>query len=191
MVVDMVSTVAFFFLSIRAKVEALSLSPQVECVICNNLIPGIYLRLASAKAKSGSERKKLRSRSEDLLAPLLARDGPLGCLEEEDRLLIWRVSEECAHIFQRSSSCVEGRNGQLALRHHSLHRLRDRKLAALTTVHNYFTKRSDGTTAAERFFGKRPRDLFEHILDTVNLPGRPAKKRPRPQDRGYHLQSVA
>jgi hypothetical protein len=32
---------------------------------------------------------------------------------------------------------VEGRNGQLALRHHSLHRLREQKLAALTTVHNY------------------------------------------------------
>lgn len=60
--------------------------------------------------------------------------------------------EECANLLQRSSSCVEGRDGQLSLRHHGLHRLSNRKLAALTAVHNYFIKRRDGTFPAERFF---------------------------------------
>jgi hypothetical protein len=60
---------------------------------------------------------------------------PMMC---EERRLLERVSAECADLFQRSSSCVEGRNAQLALQHHSRHRLSDRKLAALTAVHNYF-----------------------------------------------------
>ncbi|MEF8770227.1 DUF6399 domain-containing protein [Candidatus Accumulibacter contiguus] len=44
---------------------------------------------------------------------------------------------------QRSSSGVEGRNGQLALHHQGRHRLSDRKLAALTVVHNYHIRRAD------------------------------------------------
>jgi hypothetical protein len=53
---------------------------------------------------------------------------------------------ECADLFQRSSSAVEGRNGQLSLHHHGRHRLSDRKLAALTAVHNFHIRRADGTT---------------------------------------------
>jgi hypothetical protein len=97
------------------------------------------------------------------------------------------VAQECAQLFQRSSSCVEGRNGQLALHHHRLHRISDRKLAALTTVHNYFIRRRDGTTAAQRFFDAKTRYLFEWVLDHVDLPGRPAQKRAQPQEMGYLL----
>jgi hypothetical protein len=61
----------------------------------------------------------------------------------------------------------------------SRHRLSDRKLAVLTTIHNYFLRRAEGTTAAERFFGSKPQDLFEWILDRIDLPARPAKQRLR------------
>jgi len=189
--VDMVATIAFFFLSIRAKVEVLCLSPEVEQAVYEQLIPGIYLSLVSDKAKDAKQKHALQKRSQALLAPLLARDGTLGSLEKEEKMLIEQVALECAHLFQRSSSCVEGRNGQLALRHHSLHRISNRKLAALTTVHNYFVKRSDGTTAAERFFGSRPRDLFEWLLERVELPGRPAQKRSQPKPKSYLLQTAA
>ena len=141
--------------------------------------------MVSEKAKSAEQKHRLRSLSEDLLAPLKARDGPFCNLDQEDKRLIEQVAEECAQLFQRSSSCVEGRNGQLALRHHSMHRISNRKLAALTTVHNYFVKRSDGTTAAERFFGAKPRDLFEWLLERVNIPGRPAQKRSQPKRKEY------
>ena len=65
------------------------------------------------------------------------------------------MAGDCADRFQRSSSGVEGRNGQLALRHHGRHRLSDRKLAAFTAVRNYHIRRADGTTAAERFLANR------------------------------------
>jgi hypothetical protein len=190
-VVEMVATVAFFFLTVRAKVEALSLAPEVEQALYGNLIPGIYLHWVAEKASAAEERHHLQSRSEELLAPLRARDGPLAPLGPEEQGVIERVAEECAQLFQRSSSCVEGRNGQLALRHHSWHRISDRKLKALTTVHNYFVKRSDGSTAAERFFNAKPRDLFEWVLERVDLPGRPAQKRAQPRPKGYLVSSAA
>jgi hypothetical protein len=111
-VVDMVATIVFFFLAIQAKVEALSLVPEVERAVYDSLIPAIYLRLVSDKTKSAEQREQLLRKSEELLIPLQARDGPFACLEPEEKLLIERVGEECAQLFQRSSSCVEGRNGQ-------------------------------------------------------------------------------
>lgn len=186
-VVAMVATIAFFWLTVRAKVEALGLAPQVERAMYDYLIPGVYLHLVSGKVEDAGQRHALQSKSEELLAPLRARDGPLSGLKAEEMATVEEVTLECAQLFQRSSSCVEGRNGQLALHHHRLHRISGRKLAALTTVHNYFVRRENGTTAAERFFGAQPRDLFEWVLDRVDLPGRPAEKRAQPQQGGYLL----
>jgi len=190
LVVEMVATIAFVFLGIRARVEALSLAAEVEQVVYANLIPAIYLHLVSEKASSAAQRHQLQAQSEELLSPLLARDGPFEGLDKEDVALIEKVAIESAQLFQRSSSCVEGRNGLLALFHHSLHRLSNRKLSALTTVHNYFVKRSDGTTAAERFFGSPPKDLFERLLERVDIPGRPAQKRSQPNRKVFLPQPV-
>ena len=184
-VTTMIATIAFFWLTVRAKVEALELAPVLSQAMFEHLIPGIYLHLVSEKMGDAKQKHALRRRSEELLAPLRTKDRPLNDLEAEDWATIERVAQECAQLFQRSSSCVEGRNGQLALHHHRLHRISGRKLAALTTVHNYFLKRENGTTAAERFFGAQPKDLFEWVLDRVDLPGRPAKKRARLQREGY------
>jgi hypothetical protein len=74
-----------------------------------------------------------------------------------------QVAGACADVFQRRSSCVEGRNGQLSLHHHGRHRSSDRKLAALTAVHHFYICRADGTTAAERFFGRAHPVLFERL----------------------------
>ena len=132
----MVRTLTFYFLMLRAKVEALSLAPEVEQAVYTRLVPAIYLHLVSEKTPDISQRGQLRTKSAELLAPLLAPTGPFGSLELKEKLVIEKVARECAELFQRSSSCVEGRNAQLALRHHSLHRLSDRKLTALTGVHS-------------------------------------------------------
>jgi hypothetical protein len=190
-VVKMVATIAFFWHMVKAKVEALDLAPEMEQTVHDHLIPGIYLLLVSQKAEDAEQRHTLQNRAEELLAPLRVKDGPLSGLASEELILIEAVAQECAQLFQRSSSCVEGRNGQLALHHHRLHRISDRKLAALTTAHNYFVRRGDGTTAAERFFGAKPRNLFEWVLDHVDLPGRPAQKRAPPQGTGYLVTGTA
>jgi hypothetical protein len=75
-----------------------------------------------------------------------------------------------AEVCQRSRSNVEGRNGSLSLRNHQLRGLdHPRKRACLTAVHNCLLTRPDGTTAAERFFGQKPRSLFAAILESVEL----------------------
>jgi hypothetical protein len=86
-------------------------------------------------------------------------------------------ARKCALVFQRSSSCVEGRNGQLSLKHHASRKMSARKLAASTVIHNYFIRRRDGTTAAERLFEQPPDDLFEWLLAHTDYPALPAKKR--------------
>ena len=80
----------------------------------------------------------------------------------------WMVSN-----FQRTSSAVEGRNGYLSQRHHSGRGLLPERLKALTIIHNFTLKRFDGTTAANRLFGKEFPDLFEwvvHRMDDLPLP---------------------
>lgn len=159
---DMVATIAFFFLMVQAKVEALELAPSVEQAVYEHLIPSLYLARVAKKVQPAQQQHLLRERSQHLITPLLARDGPFQGLDADDLKVIQQVGQECADLFQRSSSCVEGRNGHLALRHHCLHRLRTRKLKALTVVHNYFIRRPDGTTPAERFFGAKPKEgLFK------------------------------
>lgn len=176
----MVATIAFFFLTIQAKLKALSLTSAQEQAIHHQLIPAIYLQLVADKASCAEQRHVLHERSQALLVSLQTPDSPLFMLQEEERLLIESVATECAHLFQRASSCTEGRNGQLALRHHGLHRISHRKLNALTVVHNFFLTRQDGSTAAQRFFDQPHPDLFGFLLTRVDLPGRPAQKRPPP-----------
>jgi hypothetical protein len=175
--VDMVAAILFYHMSIQAKVEVLSLSPKVERAVLDTLIPGLYIKRVSKQAKNADERRRLSIKADEILVSLQGEGSPFEGLSMEELNLIEQVSEECANLFQRSSSCVEGRNGQLSLRHHGLHRLSNRKLSALTAVHNYFIKRRDGTTPAERFFGTKPKEMFEFLLANIDLPGRPARGR--------------
>jgi hypothetical protein len=170
-------TMAFFHEQVTARVAQLGLAPEQVRAIEQCLVPAAYLERAARKARRADERGPLRERAQQLRAaahqsvPSLAGHSPGKARD------VARVVDECADLFQRASSCVEGRNGQLSLRHHSLHRIAPTRLEALTVVHNYFLRRPDGTTAAQRFFGAPPDDLFPFLLDHLNLPARPAPRR--------------
>lgn len=187
---SLLATLSFFFATVQAKIEALNLPLEVETVVYHSLIPAIYLERVADKTATANLRQTLRQRAASLIASLNQPGSALALLHDEERRLLEQVAIDCADLFQRSSSCVEGRNGQLALHHHAHHRLSDRKLSALTAVHNYFIQRPDGTTAAQRFFGRPPDKLFKWVLKKTSLPGRPACKRPRPAKPPY-LQPIA
>jgi hypothetical protein len=140
------------------------------------LIPGLYLESAAQKASTSAERQRLRVRAAEILARARSPDGVWGTLSDEERGDLEAKARDCAALFQRSSSCVEGRNGQLSLRHHGLHRLTTRKLGALRVLHNYLAERPDGTTAAERFFGTRPQPLLPWLLSRLPLPAHPRQR---------------
>jgi len=177
----MIATIAFFHFSIKRKVIDLLLSPADEKIMLEELIPSFYLSQAANKAKTADKRGRLKTKSEEMWPYKSIKDAFPGTALR-DLSPLENTARECVNLFQRSSSCVEGRNGQLSLRHHSFHRLSTRKLSALTAVHNFFIKRMDGTTAAERFFDKKPKEMFEFLLENVNIPGRPAKRRKRVAD---------
>jgi hypothetical protein len=173
----LVATVAWVWVVIGAHLDALGLTPALKHVVIEQLIAGLYLRRVAGQARSPAERAAITRVADRLLAQARAPDSPLAALPAGQRDALEREAVWCAELFQRSSSCVEGRNGQLALRHHHLHQLRPRKLKVLTILHNYLIRRPDGTTAAERFFGAKPQDLFEYVLDRLDVPARPAAPR--------------
>jgi hypothetical protein len=172
-----VATIVFFHLSVEMWVRELKLSSEIEKVVLKELIPALYLQRAAKKQPLAEGRDKVTAVYQPMLERIRGPASELSKLPAEERAKVERVAEQAADLFQRSSSCVEGRNGQLSLRHHSLHRLGNGKLVALTVVHNYYLTRSDGTTAAERFFGAKPRDLFGWLVDNLEVPARPAAKR--------------
>lgn len=172
------STLAFFHSEVRTRIGNLGLRPEVTDAIEKHLVPAAYLDRAAAKARPADARPPLRELAVRL-RELPQVTATLAALDPEQRARVERVASECADLFQRSSSCVEGRNGQLSLQHHGMHRISASRLQALTVVHNFFLRRPDGTTAAERFFGAKPDVLFDQLLLRLPMPARPAASRPR------------
>jgi hypothetical protein len=175
---SLLATLTFVFTFILARVDELDLSGEVKRALRYPLIPAFYLHSAAAKAPCAAQRPAIDAVAMDLLTVWRSPDNPFSSLDSKTLGNIERVARECANILQRSSSCVEGRNGYLAFNHHLLHNIRPRKLRALTVVHNYY--RYNGPTPAEQFFGVPHEELFTWLADHVDLPARPALKRPRP-----------
>jgi hypothetical protein len=187
---SLVATLAFFFMMVNSRVQALDLAPAIEQAMLNDLIPALYLERAAARSTRAEQRHRLRALSAQRLAPLQPPSHPIQSLDRATRRHLEQVAGDCADLFQRSSSCVEGRNGFLALYQHGHHRLSPRKQQVLTALHNFAIKRPDGTTAAERFFAQPHPSLFEQVLERMPWPARPARRRPRPV-KPLHLVPVA
>ena len=165
----MQATIAFVSGYVAQQVAQLDLMPPVSFVMHAKLIPSYYLdRVAQTRTVSDGE--PLRQLAERLRAPLIAPGGVLSTLSQEAQDQLHDEAKRLAAVFQRSSSNVEGRNGYLSLRNHQLRGLElPRKRECFTAIHNFFLTRPDGTTAAERFFGQKPRSMFAAILASVEL----------------------
>jgi hypothetical protein len=171
--------VAWFWMLTHKCMEDLDLSDEQEQAFQESLLPGLYWERAAARARTAEERQRLQQLAARLQKAAWQAGGALASLPEAEQRAVQRVAQECAGLFSRSSSCVEGRNGRLSLHHHGQGRLSARKLKALTVIHNYGVKRADGTTAAERFFGVKHRELFSWLLERMPDLPRPAAKRPQ------------
>jgi hypothetical protein len=154
----------------RQQVSGLDLAPPVSYAMHAHRIPSFSLERV-AQTRTVSAGKPLRELAQGLRTPLFEPGGALAELSEFKQSELQHQAKELAEVFQRSSSNVEGRNGYLSLRNHQLRGLdRPRKRACLTAIHNFFLTRADRTTAAEQFFGQRPRSMFAVILAAVDLP---------------------
>lgn len=171
------ATIAFFWATVLSRLALWQLPTAEETWLRDELLPAVYLERVTAKAITASERQRLRERAAEVLARARSPDGVWGTLSDSERTQRLAQARELANLFQRSSSCVEGRNGQLSLRHHGLHRLTTRKLGALRVLHNFLIERPDATTAAERFFGLRPEPVMPWLLARLPMPSHPWQRR--------------
>jgi hypothetical protein len=169
----MQATIEFVSGYVRQQGRQLDLAPPASYAMHAHLIPSYYLdRVASTRTvTTGKPRHALAER---LRTPLFEPDGVFGALNPFEQNTLKREAAKLAEVCQRSSANVEGRNGYLSLRNHQLRVLdHPRKRACLTAMHNFFLTRADGTTAAERFLGQKPRSLFTAILEAVAIPPAP------------------
>jgi Family of unknown function (DUF6399) len=95
-------------------------------------LAGHYGARAAGRARTAQERTRLKEMAEELKKQAWQEGGVLASLPEEQKKEVEAVAQEAAGLFQRSSSCVEGRNGRLSLQHHGHSRVSERRLKALT-----------------------------------------------------------
>ena len=174
MIPSMTSTLDFYFDTINNMLKSLGIKGSKNKLMKEFLIPSAYLDRCIRKAKNADSKRAIKS-TVKMLQAKLSKEKCWISLSKEVREKLVKYSFRCADVFQRSSSCVEGRNGYLSLRHHGLHNISDRKLKVLTTIHNYFIRRPDGTTAAQRFYEQEHGDIFEYLIEKMTCPARSRK----------------
>jgi Family of unknown function (DUF6399) len=154
------------------KATAWTSDHREKYVLQSKLVVAAYMeRVALSKGvleahEINKSAKKLKQEAEQTL-------GKERCEE------LFKLAEVMAGDFQRSTSMVEGRNGVLSLRHHAFHSLSELKRQVLSTIHNYVTKRADGTTAAERFSGVKPPNLVDWLCERIKTIPKSGGKRPQ------------
>ena len=151
------------------QVAQRAVTPPVSWAMHAKLIPAYYLdRVAGTRSVSDGE--PLHALAARLRTPLCAPGGVLRALSPGVPDHLQAAARRLAAGFQRSSSHGEGRNGSLSLRSHQRRGLDlPRQRQGFTAMHNFFLTRPDGTTAAERYFGQKPRSMFAAILASVEL----------------------
>ena len=165
---------------LKECLTSMKLPATILLLLSNVLIPLIYIRRVLKQTRDSQQREKLKKIEEKLQAAFaesldLWRDLPTAL-----RRSVLAAAHDCVDLFQRSTGCVEGRNGVLSLHQHHMRGLNSQTLAALTVVHNFVATRSDGSTAASRFFGRMPNTpLFDHIFQAMPPLPRPRKRSSR------------
>lgn len=170
----LIATIAFFWATVVNMVEKCDFSAEVNRYLYEILIPLAYLKIAYSKAKR-DQRDAIKVVIDKLTKMTHIPDNPLSTLPDGIQSQILNLAIQCAEIFQRSSSCVEGRNGVLSLYYHAGRSLTPARLIALNVIHNFAIKREDGTTAAQRFSGMDFPNLYQWLLDRQPLPARPRR----------------
>lgn len=147
-----------------------------------HLLPFLYWHAQLKRTKNGRPNEDLKNYYEQRMNQ--AKENTLNQattleISVEKQNILFEKAYQLANSFQRSSSQVEGRNGYLAFIHHGQKGIPKKKLKALTVIHNFDTKRTDGTTPAQRLYGKEFPDLFEFLCANVTGFKEPRKIKPK------------
>ena len=103
---------------------------------------------------------------------------------------IWLALPKMFIRFRYKPSKSIGRNRWLPVWKNGGRGLTEKRLRALTVIHNYGLKRADGTTAAMRLFGRDFPDLFSWLVDEMGALPLPRKGRERVTRNPLFLKTV-
>lgn len=134
------------------------------------LLPWCYWQWQLKKSKRKSRLRNYYQEKVDTAYAALKKHS-LSALNLNDDWISW--GNAISRKYQRTTSAVEGRNARLAYHYFSSKGIREHHVKPLTTIHNFWLKRKDNTTACERLCGIKPPDLFEWVLlqmDPMPLP---------------------
>jgi len=130
------------------------------------LLPVIYWHYQLHRTQNPKTREKYKKSWERASQKLREHASSAIFLSEgQEQWIEW--ADWMVRQFHRSSSAVGGRNGCLSQMHHNCRGITESRLRALTVIHNYGLKRSDGTTAAERLSATEFPDLFSWLLEQM------------------------
>jgi len=168
--------VKYWWLWVDENLKALETEQGLREWITLILLPVIYWHYQLHRTQNSKTREKYKKAwerasqtlREDASSAIFLSEGQEQWVEWGD----WMVRQ-----FHRSSSAVEGRNGCLSQMYHNGRGITESRLRALTVIHNYGLKRSDGTTAAERLFATEFPDLFSWLLEQMGELPLPRKGR--------------
>ena len=173
---DIASVIDAWWLWVEESLDSDKVTEEIQEWLLTYLLPTVYWQKQAERTKNPDLKEAYFYAFEKAQYEL--EHHPLtSSLIHQKELLSW--ADWMVSNFQRTSSAVEGRNGCLSQIHHNGRSITKKRLKALTTIHNYYLKRSDGTTAAERLFGRKFDDPFEWLVEHMgDLPlARMSKKR--------------
>ena len=153
------------------------------------LLPAVYWQQQVQRTKNPELRQDYQAASKKTQEFLRMHPVTISLSPKEreqwQHWAIWMSSK-----FQRCSSAVEGRNGYLSQVHHNRRGLSSTRLKVSTVIHNFALKRSDGTTAAERLFGRKFPDLFEYLENNLGELPQPRRSRKSSHPQTFTLPTV-
>lgn len=175
---DVASTVDAWWLWTKESLAEFELGTEVRHWLLYALLPVVYWYHQCQKTQHPEMKKLYEAAWRKALAA--HQTHPLTQTISEEDLERWRSwAEWASRNFHRASSAVEGRNGCLSQSYRNGRGLTNRRLAALTAVHNYDTRRRDGSTPAERLYGQQFPDLFQWLVGQMGALPLPRRARQR------------
>jgi hypothetical protein len=140
------------------------------------LLPALYWQQQLRRTKTPTLKRVYQVAAEQAVSALMRH--PLTATKSSEDLQQWlNWASWIVSKYQRCSSSVEGRNGYLSQIFHNRRGLSSKQLKVMTVIHNFYLKRGDGTTAAERLFGRQFPDLFQWVLQEMGELPHPRKPR--------------
>jgi len=171
-------SVNVWWLFVHETLRDLGSNEETNAWVTEKLLPVIYWHHQKQRTQNSVSRGKHQQAWERASQAL--KNDPFTATLTESELQLWvERTHLMVQYFHRSSSAVEGRNGCLSQMYHNGRGFNERRLRALSVIHNYGIKHSDGSTAASRLFEQDFPDPLTWLLeqlDELPLPRRSKKR---------------